>query len=207
MAAGGHMRYTAARLLATGFTLLVITACGTEQSDPTPKPTGPVTTTISAAGETFELVTDELAVIEFVVPADAVLAPVEVTVTPLPPGADGLVRFSVEPAPTPLRLPAKITVRLPDGVTAPSGTSFAYQLDATAVALPTEVSAAGSVLTLETTTLGYGSLVDGAATAQQGDGGWYDMRQIECLVSIESLQIRLERARNYPFSSAESALL
>ncbi len=203
------MRVPAARILAVGLTtLMVITACGTDQGDPAPRPSGPVTTTVTSAGEEFEVVTDELAVIEFSIPADAVLAPIEVTVTPLATGPDGLARFTVEPAPTQLRKPAKITVRLPEGQVAPSGTSFVYEQDGAAVALPTQTSAGGAVLSHETTSLGYGELVESTISAQQdGGSGWYDMRQIECLVSIENLQIRIERARNYPFSSAESAVL
>src|SRR5690606_23415895 len=107
--------------------LLVVTACGTTPGGGgEPTPTGPVAAKLVPGGTTVEIVTDDLMEVSVEFPAGAVLAPIDLTFTPLPSGQGEMLRLRVEPAGTQLLEPAIITLSVPAGSVVPVGSTFAF---------------------------------------------------------------------------------
>lgn len=183
--------------------LLVVTACGTTPGGGEPTPTGPVAAKLVPEGTTVEIVTDDLMEVSVEFPAGAVLAPIDLTFTPLPRGQGEMLRLRVEPAGTQLLEPAIITLSVPAGSVVPVGSTFAFFDGTTTTPLPT--AAAPNRLTHETMLLGYAAVTTSDLGAQQGGNGWFSMAQLECQIALDSIMIRLEYVRNFPFSSSQSA--
>lgn len=181
---------------------LLLTACG--GSDP--RPTGPVTATITPEGGTVRAISDDGATFTFTFPAGAVVEPLEITLTPRAPEQGSWARLELSPADTQLKAPVEITLTAPANRTVVTSSTFYFGSGEERTLVPTTVDPASRTLTTRTLLLGYAP-VSGAGNirAQANDSDFLNVADIKCQIALDSLQQRFEMARLYPFSSAQPA--
>lgn len=181
---------------------LLLTACG--GSDP--RPTGPVTATITPKGGTVRAISDDGATFTLTFPAGAVVEPLKITLTPRAPEQGSWARFELSPAGTQLKAPVEITLTAPANRTVVTSSTFYFGSGEERTLVPTTVDPASRTLTTRTLLLGYAP-VSGAGNirAQANDSDFLNVADIECQIALDSLQQRFEMARLYSFSSPQSA--
>lgn len=99
----------------------------------------------------------------------------------------------------------KITLELPAEQPLGPSTTFYFGSSEERTLFPSEVAAAVGTLTTSTLLLGYAEAATAEPKTLQNGSDFLNVADIECQTALESLNVRLERARNFPFSSAESA--
>lgn len=196
------------------FLAVLVGGCGSDDGGPPPAVTtgtGVVSALVTSACGSLELTTSRNARLMLMIPADALLVPITVTLEETTATAGAVATFTIEPAGTMLNAPATVTITLPAGLDPGAALGAWFGAPENHTAMPGGYDAGAHSYTFQTWFLGYATVnavhkaaaagaVNPAADPPSGSD-FINAGALSCDIELTSLGERIERARLFSFSA------